>query len=354
MAERIVEGLWDCPYCHATAIGGLTKHCPCCGHPQDADTRFYLGEKKNYLEDELASQYGQGADWQCPFCGSLNRVHYQYCVNCAASKDNSQTDYFQLHPEDSGAESPTPPPDEQANAKQKQKKKSKKKRWIWLSVALFLLVCLIAGCWPETHNATVSATVWTRQINIEAYRTVQESDWSVPQGGRVYDQKTEFSHYEQVFDHYETKTRQVSEQVYDGEDYHTSYSNNGDGTFTEHSYSTPRYRTEWRTETYQEAVYRDEPVYATKYYYEIEKWVVDREEKSTGANRQPYWPEYTLAENERTGFRGEVYIMKFESENETFSASLPLSVWEKYHTGDQVEIQVVAGEVTKVGDEKID
>lgn len=94
MGERIVEGLWDCKYCDTKGIGGLTKHCPRCEHPQDDDVKFYLGEKKNYVDEDLAKEYGQGADWICPYCNSLNRVHFKYCSNCGAEKESSEKDYF--------------------------------------------------------------------------------------------------------------------------------------------------------------------------------------------------------------------------------------------------------------------
>lgn len=348
MSKRIVEGLWDCPYCKSTGIGGLTKHCPCCGHPQDAGTKFYMGQKKKYLESELAAQYGKGADWVCPFCGSLNRVHFEYCANCAAPKDASEKDYFSTQSNADQVQPNTSKPE------RKKKQPNKKKRWFILSAVLLLVAMFFYTYWPRTYEATVSTAAWVREIDVEAYRTVQESDWSVPDGGRVYDQQTEFSHYKQVLDHYETRTREVSEQVYDGEDYHTSYSDNGDGTFTEERYSTPRYRTEWRTETYQEPIYRDEPVYATKYYYDIDKWVVDRTESSKGADTVPYWPEYTLAENERTGFQGASYILLIKTDEESYHVSVPLEIWEKYHAGDQVKISVSNGTVVLVNDDVIE
>ncbi len=348
MSERILEGLWDCPYCQAKAIGGLTKHCPCCGHPQDDDIKFYLGEEKKYLDEDLAAQYGQGADWVCPFCNSLNRVHFEYCHNCAAPKDAMEKDYFSAK-ETSKAEQPKKPEDKPQSAQQ-----TPKKRKVLRYVLLALLAVILIAFWPRTYSATVSTAEWAREIDIEAYRTVQESDWSVPSGGRVYDQKTEFSHYVQVLDHYETRTRRVSEQVYDGEDHHTSYSDNGDGTFTEKSYSTPRYRTEWRTETYEAPVYRDKPIYATKYYYEIEKWVVDRTAAAKEADSTPYWPDYTLAKNERAGATREVYTLKLHTDKKDYQCSLPLSMWEKYSKGDSIKITVVAGEVTKLDDESVE
>ncbi len=94
MANKIIEGLWDCPYCDQKGIGGLTKQCPNCGHPQDEGTVFYLPSKKEYLDKETAAMYGKGADWICSFCESLNRYDNEVCSNCGASREDSIGDYF--------------------------------------------------------------------------------------------------------------------------------------------------------------------------------------------------------------------------------------------------------------------
>ena len=353
MAKRIVEGLWDCAYCGTKAIGGLTKHCPCCGHPQDEGTTFYLGTRKNYLESELAAEYGQGPDWVCPYCGSLNRIRFKYCAGCGAAKESAEDDYFtskeKKKKQDSVSEAL------QNEQKQAPKKSTPKKRLplVLALIALFFVTLLIVF-WPRNYTGEVRATAWAREIDIEAYRTVQESDWTVPDGGRVYNQRSEIHHYRQVLDHYETRTRRVSEQVYDGEETHTSYTNNGDGTFSEETWTTPRYRTEYHTETYQEPIYRDEPVFATKYYYEIERWVTDREEKSEGADSTPYWPQYTLASNERTGFIGEAYTISIYVKDKRYSVSLPLEWWETFKSGDTVDITVSGGKVTKINGREVE
>lgn len=358
MAKRIVEGLWDCKYCGTKGIGGLTKHCPCCGHPQDEGTTFYLGQKKKYLETDLAAQYGQGADWVCPYCNSLNRVRFKFCSNCGAPKDSSEGDYFNNQTKRRQKEAEAAPTGSSPKKGGKSKKAldpaaAKKRLLIILGVILALFVVILAVFWPRNYNGEVGTAAWAREIDIEAWRTVQESDWSVPDGGRVYDQKQEIHHYVQVLDHYETRTRTVSEQVYDGEDYYTTYSDNGDGTFTEETRSSPRYKTVYSTETYQEPIYRDDPVFQTKYYYDIERWVVDREEKSEGADNEPYWPEYTLADNERTGFQGEAYVLSVHVKDKRYSVSLPYERWQAFHAGDPVEITVSAGKVTKINGEEV-
>ena len=97
MGDKIVEGIWDCPYCDATSIGGLQKYCPNCGHPQDKDTKFRLGEKKRYLTDDEISKVGTDPDWACDYCDSLNNSKYKYCHNCGASREKDTKDYFDLH-----------------------------------------------------------------------------------------------------------------------------------------------------------------------------------------------------------------------------------------------------------------
>lgn len=92
--KKIIEGLWDCPYCGSKAIGGLTKKCPVCGHPQDINTKFYLGKKKKYLDPLTAKQYGKEPDWVCPKCTTLNRYMNQLCTNCSTAKSDAEKDYF--------------------------------------------------------------------------------------------------------------------------------------------------------------------------------------------------------------------------------------------------------------------
>ncbi len=94
MARR-VEGYWDCTYCGAQGIGGLTKTCPKCGHPQAKGLKFYVKKgPQNYLEPEVAKNYGKGADWVCAFCGSYNRYNDVVCRNCGAEKADSEENYF--------------------------------------------------------------------------------------------------------------------------------------------------------------------------------------------------------------------------------------------------------------------
>ena len=360
MARRIVEGLWDCPYCDTRAIGGLTKSCPCCGHPQDTDTKFYLGTEKKYVEEELAAQYGQGPDWVCPYCKSLNRIRFQYCAACGAPKEESEDSYFtSREKEDAAKEAKEAKIAAMAGTNTDTGKAQDsgsgggKKPILLIAILLAIVGLLVFHFWPRNYETQISTAAWERSVDIEALRTVQESDWTIPAGGRQTGSRLEVHHYVQVLDHYETRSRQVSEQVYDGEETYTTYSDNGDGTFSEETHSRPKYRTEYRTEYYEEPVYRNDPVFETKYYYDIDRWITDRTEKSSGADIEPYWPEVTLAENEREGQRYEVYNVVVKSEDKSYTVYLPFDWWSELKAGDKVEITVSGGKVKKLNDRTV-
>lgn len=378
MSERLVEGIWDCPYCEATAIGGLKKYCPNCGHPQDKGTKFRMGTEIRYLTGEETEKVGREPDWACEYCASLNNAKFKYCSNCGAPRDKENKDYFQLRDEERKVKKVVKQSEKvEETVKEKveesverQVEETVKPRLpinskilkyvlmvmaaiIAVSTSVMLLINLLT---PREYYGTITDKTWERKINIEEYCTLSENDWTLPLDGRLQYTTEEIHHYEKVFDHYETKTKEVSEQVFDG--YDVAYSDNGNGTFTEHS--TPRYRTEYRTETYQEPVYRDEPVYRTMYYYEIDRWVHSRSVKTAGRSDDPYWGEPNLSNpgkteigSERESGRKEKYSMKISvakknDKIKVYKYSLPQSEWEQYSDGQEVTIVVKLGRVKEV------
>ena len=42
MADRIVRGYLDCPYCDSTDIDGLVDNCPNCGRHKPENTKYHL------------------------------------------------------------------------------------------------------------------------------------------------------------------------------------------------------------------------------------------------------------------------------------------------------------------------
>lgn len=357
MSGRIVEGLWDCQYCGADKIGGLQKHCPQCGHPQSKDLKFYLGEQKRYLSDEELAERSTEPDWLCEYCNSLNNSKFVYCKNCGAPRTAENKDYFQMHEENKEIVS-TPAEDDVKNDSENIpwfKKKSFKIFAISFAaiLAIGLLICgLVAIFAPKEYVGVVNEKSWERDVVIEEYRTVEESAWDrVPAGGRLLYSNDEIRSYQSILSHYETKTREVAEQVLDGYDTHTYYTDNGDGTFTEHTQEIPRYKTVYRTETYEEPVYISVPVYDTKYYYEIERWMYDRTEESEGVNNEPYWPEYVMADNERVGSEEETYVINFYVEEKDKSYSYTCedkAEWDIYSINEEKVLTVSGGKIVEI------
>lgn len=386
MSERILVGYWDCCSCGTKKIRGTEENCPNCGAPK-GNTKCYLDtEHKEYLDKETSKNYGKGANWICPYCGNQNRYYSTHCRGCGGPKTESVEDYFgdnpnsttsqkEIYQEDtlshydrSSVLDREDPRKEETRFSETSKSKigfkekmfnfvSNNKKPIFIgSSAIMALVALvfllIALFTPHIYNATVTANSWERSISIEEYKTVKEDAWSVPSGGRVYKSLEEIHHYDSVLDHYETVTVTKSREVIDHYDTHTeySYSDNGDGTFTEHSHtvSDPVYRTEHYTETEQEPVYKDVPVYKTKYYYEIERWVYNRTEKSSGKNdSKVYWPEYHLAKNEKVSNRNEVYGVVFTTDKKDYKKKVTENELSSLTLDTKVKITVQAGIVTK-------
>ncbi len=53
---KLVEGLWDCPFCDNKRIRAGQKTCPNCGHPQDENTKFYMPDAIEYVSEEKRQQ----------------------------------------------------------------------------------------------------------------------------------------------------------------------------------------------------------------------------------------------------------------------------------------------------------
>lgn len=205
------------------------------------------------------------------------------------------------------------------------------------AIVTVIIAVLSVMFFPYKKVVTVKSFAWERNISLEEYMTVQESDWNVPEGGRVYDEKTEIKSYVSVVDHYETVWETKTREVFDHNETSTTYSDNGNGTFTEHTTTTPVYRTETYQESHEEPVYRQDPVYATKYYYDIDKWVdTGNDYPSSGKDHKPYWNEdyKPMADNIRDTDRSETYTVKLDN-GKTQEKSY--SEWKNMKIGDTKE-----------------
>ena len=366
MSGRLVEGVWDCVYCDTKKIRGSIQKCPNCGRQRDKNITFYLDDPTNYVDDDVAKTMNRNPDWLCSFCDGLNSDNNSICYNCGASREDSEDNYFtkkekietrRMEKQKSIQENYVPETEKETfdnlkdklsniNIPQHKKKWYKSKKFL-ISISSVLLATILTVVslmifLPKTKDVTVSSLSWERIVDIQEYKTVEENDWFVPEGGRLRDTKQEIHHYNQVFDHNETKTRTVTEQVLDHyETVVTGHRDLGNGMFEEITTQQPVYRTETRTETYEEPVYRNEPVYATKYYYEIERWVHKDYKTTSGKDKNPYWYTYDKPENEKIVQFDETYkICVVFDDGKKKCLKVNFNDWKKISIDQKIKIKV--------------
>jgi hypothetical protein len=216
-------------------------------------------------------------------------------------------------------------------------------------ICLTAIAFLIFG--GRESEATVDGFLWERTLDIEELQTVVEEDWQIPSGGRLLSQREAIHHYDQILDHYETRQREIEEQVQVGvEVYVCGQRDLGNGFFEDIECEEPVYETRYRTETFEEPIYRDEPVYQTLYSYDIDKWIVISSEVASGNDHSPYWPRANLEENQREGDTDEYYVVYFvDDEGEIHEWETTWQQWQRLEQGQQVVLKFNAlGQVDEI------
>ena len=381
---RIVVQFWDCKHCGTKAIRGSERDCPNCGNARDEDVTFYMDpHNPQYVSIEETKNVTKKHDWICPFCNNLNSDNVTNCTSCGSlrtDENETYTNFNHIYFTSNGIErssedrfdeivnndtSTTSSPHENKNESfhsdnLKRERSTYKghsnsifdffydnrKAFLSILAALTLIAGLIFIFMPKYYDVSIEEFSWERNIYIEKYQTVNESDWNLPVGGRLHYTREELSHYQDVLDHYETKTRTVSKQRISGyEEYVVGYRDLGNGYAEEITSSRPVYETYYETETYQDPVYRSEPVYRTKYYYEIDKWLPERTVTTKKNDHSPYWGEPNLSNVERISGKREVYhITVYLPDNEeTNTYTVSYDQWKALEIGEETRIKVTFG-----------
>ena len=335
---QMIEGRWDCSSCGKKMIQGRYKHCPGCGKGRSADVKFYVADPNDVVAADVPEK---GPDWMCEYCQAYAPDSAQYCPNCGAPR--SGKDYFEVQKEQAEKQEQA-----QAQATPMERSGPKRKPYFLLILAAIAVFFIVNALIPRNADARVTAKAWQREIAVESYQWVDDSGWSLPSGAVLQSSQREIRDYERVLDHYETRSREVPEQYVSG--YSTEYRDMGNGYFE--SYQVPQYSTRYRTEYYEDPVYRNDPIYDTRYYYQIQRWVYDRTLTASGEADTPYWPQDTLnPDTEREAGRTEQYAVKCEGEKGAYTTRLPLSQWEALNIGDRVNLKLSSGgsvlEITK-------
>jgi hypothetical protein len=324
------EGVWDCQHCGTRNLLGREQACPECGAVRPPHVRFRLPDDASEVTNaDWLARAKEGPDWGCDQCGTSNSAKQTSCQQCGATRA-------------SAARAPEPPPFTAVTPA----RRALPKRLIIGSVSVVLTVVLALLWLFSSHTETleVQSRHWQREHHIEQVRTDTEEDWSVPAGGREQGRFRAVHHYNQVLDHYETRTRQVQTGT---REVKTGTRDLGNGFF-EDVYSTePVYG----TETYEEPIYRDEPQYATKYRYQIERWKPSRVDRAEG-DRDPQWPDTTLAAGvrpynvgaERVADKKEKYTLTLwdKQRQKTHPIDVPQSTWNSCDVGTPVAVRMTS------------
>ena len=354
----IREGRWDCPTCGSVGLLGRQVSCTGCGNPRPDEVRFYLPTDAEEIADAAQlSQAGAGADWICEHCGASARASETRCPGCGADRGESTQQEgreYTLAEVPRSGEKPRPAPIHAAMGGGASPPRPPRRRsWRVPLIIVGILGLLWWFLHPREVTATVAAKEWARGIEVQESRRVQEEDWNIPPGGRQLRSFRAIRDHRQVLDHYETRTREVSDRVQTGTRTYTCGQRDlGNGYFEDVTCTEPEYETRSRSETYREPIYRSEPVYDLKYAYEITRWVPDDTTWARGdGRREPSWPDVSVGANERQGSRIERYVLRFEgSDGRNFEREVPLAEFQRLRQGDEVQLKVSrSGQVELVG-----
>ena len=345
MADRIIVGYWDCPYCGGTKIKGTLRECPSCGRARGEETEFYMDvNNKEYVNDEESKKYGNGEDWFCPYCGSYNANEDTVCKSCGYSRGTKDKEYSDIRGgiKKNGQDGINGNRDRDAAGYESRPYnglKNSGRNPVTMTAVIMAVIMVVIILGISAYNAVRPETFacedyfYQSCIDVEEHQRVSRNGWTLPPDAEDVTKKEEIRDYETVIDHYESvrKSREVPDgghyedrteyrTVPDGGHYEYSYSDNGDGTFTEHStweddYTTEPYTvSEWvqdyRTEYYteDEPVYKEVPVYDTKYYYYVWEWTVTDTLKMTKHDKNIEYPVVESTGKQRPGAKDIVFF----------------------------------------------
>lgn len=394
-------GRWDCTSCDKVGNIGTDKTCSGCASPRPKNVRFYLPTEAEEVSEEIAlsgadwicdhcDAHNANTSKTCHSCGNeRNHEDESLKVRTYRTKDidtseeaknlmlaekkkqeeqkerdweNSLTTYRNLEREREQEQRQLGKPRKNYSGHRSEtttRQVNLPTRKILsigggiavLSALIYLFIWLTA---KEVDTAIVSGREYTSWTLVSDYKVVGHDTWErPPSDGFNVRTKEEVHHYDEVFDGYETYYED-EEYVCGTEEYQsgtrsyqcgTDSRDNGNGTFTDVPVycDDPVYSTRDKYCTRQVAKerkkYRDEPVYATKYYWDRWEWV--RRSKGscpvqTVQNEQKiHYPEVT--ESDGLKVVGHEHSLKLfierpghEYSRHTWRVGSNLEIWKQY------------------------
>lgn len=282
-------GRWDCSSCGTKGIKGPLTHCTQCGASRPADVYFYLPENPELVErQEEIEAASLGPDWRCSNCKSNNKITSKFCGSCGSEYREQDSDALLS---ERNYDENTPHSTQEARDLNKPAEKTDPKKRPGLRRAgIFGLISAGFAAFLSLFSANIEVTVlnkgWTTECSISEYKQVAEEGWQLPTGAVSVNSYRTIHHYDNIVMGYQTRTRTV--KVPTGtEDYVCGKRDLGNGYFEDRMCSRTIYDNQ--QETYQQPIYQQVPVYATKYRYKVWRWLLVENLKQEGLNSKPKW-----------------------------------------------------------------
>ena len=316
MTEPAFEMLWDCGYCGTLKLLGKSQRfCPKCGAPQDPERRYFPAPGEEVaVEDHVYV----GADRICSACQSAMSARAVHCTQCGAPLEGAG-EVKRI------GEAPPPLP---LPAKAAPASRGIVGCLVGAAVVAFLLVAglLVSLLWKKEGETRVTGVSWQRSIVVEAFQPKRDSAWCDSLPREAYG----------VSRHREVRSQR---RVAAGEDCRNVNVDRGDGTFTQRRECTPRYR--------------DEPIYADRCDFTVDRWSESRRATAQGEGQvpAPRWPELSLRAGscrgcEREGRRMAAYkVALATSGNKRLECEVGEGEWPGFAPGSRwtVKLGVVTG-----------
>lgn len=341
----IYVGRWDCPACGTTGNIGPETRCPNCGASRPEDVRFYLATDAEVVRDEKRrAEAMAGTDWRCGHCGSHNKAGTTVCQTCGNPHDQFSEDtalekrqYAPGQVPHASPEGPDTLEQYKESTKRHREGRFRKLRPVITLTILGVIVLILSGFFPMGVDARVTGFHWERSTQMEHHEAVAYEDWSTPSNAFDIRSFQAIHHYEKEYSHTETRYRDVREQI-GTETYVCGKVDMGNGYFQDRHCTRPVYTT--RSEPYRYDVYRDVPVYGTKYRYKVMQWVVKPAYtlRSEGNDHDPRWPEPPISiqgKDWRKGRSEGRYTIIVEA-GQRYTEEVGPRYWESLQTGDEV------------------
>ncbi|MCD9188631.1 MAG: hypothetical protein LUM44_19590 [Pyrinomonadaceae bacterium] len=347
----VYEGKWRCERC-LSVNRGRDLNCLSCGVKRSENVEFFLDDDAAEVADEqLISQANAGADWICLYCGTNCSASQTQCSGCGSPRTIQNK---QLIEETRGVNDWSEAALKARNAQTTQNFSPVQPQKSFLSNRLvkFILAgtgaagILLVGVFAVLMYLStlsypaeieISGLEWKRSISLEEYKTVTETAWEgeIPQAARVQSKENALHHVDKIPNGTRTVPETYTERVSDGTERYVCGRTSKKNGFFEDKYCTrTKYKSVTKTRNRTETIYKDVPVYKTRYTYLIDKWVSAGDQTTSGNNFDPQWAN-VKADNihTRESGRTENYNLlckEFGGKNKAYKVKLSPQNWANF------------------------